>query len=102
MRHQPAPVNTREQVAWVERFVAGAGVGASRSAMVVSRLQVPRVAALAARSGVHMPLLASPLDREPATTGSWRLIPSYGALCASRDAIYELAALRYYRWRGWI
>jgi len=100
MRHHPAPANTRQQVEWVERFVTSARPG--RVAIVVSRLQAPRVAALAARGAPTVPIIASALDREPATLGIRRLIPSYAALSASRDAIYELAALCYYRWQGWI
>ena len=100
MRHHSGPANTREQVLWVERFAADAH--ARRAAIVVSRVQAARVAALAAREGVTIPIIAAALDREPATSGIWRLLPSYAALCASRDGLYEHAALRYYRWRGWI
>jgi hypothetical protein len=63
---------------------------------------MPRVAALAQTAGLELDLLASPVDQEPPTEGVWRLVPTYLALRVSRDAIYEHAALAYYRWRGWI
>jgi hypothetical protein len=47
-------------------------------------------------------LLPSPVDHEPAHQG-WKLwLPSFAALRVSREALYELAALEYYRLRGWI
>jgi hypothetical protein len=32
----------------------------------------------------------------------WQFLPTYASLLVSRDALYEYAALAYYRWRGWI
>ncbi len=98
--HHPAPATTRAQIAWVQQLVTETEAG--HTAIVVSRLQAPRVLALMAKAAPGVTLIASPLDHEPRVAGIWRLIPSYGALCASRDALYEHAALRYYRWQGWI
>ena len=96
--HHPAG-NTREQVEWVHHLVSAGP--ARRIGIVVSRIQAPRTRALTARAvpGVHV--IASPLDAELPVTGLRRILPSYAALCVSRDALYEHAALSYYRWRGW-
>ncbi len=69
-------------------------------AVVASRVQMPRISALLDTDHTLVLLIPSPLDREPATHGIARFVPSIGALLASRDAIYEHAALIYYRWRG--
>jgi uncharacterized SAM-binding protein YcdF (DUF218 family) len=92
--------NTREQMAWIRDFVGRSG--GQRVAILASRLQMPRVAALARAAGLDAQLVGSPLDVEPARSGSKRFVPAYAALRASRDAIYEHAALAYYRWKGWI
>lgn len=92
------PPTTMEQMRRVKAFVAEG----RRAALVASRLQMPRIAALATALGLHVPLLPGPIDIEPPTTGARRFVPSYVALRTSRDAIYELAALTYYRHRGWI
>jgi hypothetical protein len=96
--HHPAE-NTREQVEWVHRLVSAGP--ARQVAIVVSRIQAPRTGALATKAvpGVHV--IASPLDAELPVTGLRRILPSYAALCVSRDALYEHVALSYYRWRGW-
>jgi hypothetical protein len=96
----PAPVNTREQVNWLRQSVPAQLSG--RTAVVVSRIQAPRVAGLLARSGADARLLASELDREPGRDGLRMVLPALSALAASRDALYEHAALLYYRWRGWL
>jgi uncharacterized SAM-binding protein YcdF (DUF218 family) len=91
---------TREQMQWVQRFAAARpGV---RVAVLASRVQMPRVAALAQTLNLDVTLVASPLDVEPATTGWRRFVPAYSALRESRDAIYEHAALIYYQRKGWI
>ncbi|HYN08735.1 MAG TPA: ElyC/SanA/YdcF family protein [Vicinamibacterales bacterium] len=98
--HDYAPEDTRQQMDEIERLLASQPDG--RKAVVASRLQMPRVAGLVRAGGLHLALIASPIDTEPPTTG-WRLlVPSYYALRVSRDAIYEHAALAYYDWRGWI
>jgi uncharacterized SAM-binding protein YcdF (DUF218 family) len=98
--HETKSRNTREQMAWVERFMAAEPD--SRPAILASRLQMPRVARLAEAAGLDVVLVASPLDVEPPVGGWRRLVPRYSALRASRDALYEHAALRYYRSQGWI
>jgi uncharacterized SAM-binding protein YcdF (DUF218 family) len=92
------PPTTQDQMAWI-RTHTPARTGA-RSVVVVSRLQLPRVAAMAQAQGQAIVFVASPVDIEPPSTGAWSLVPSYASLRASRDAIYELAALAYYDWRG--
>lgn len=96
----PAPSTTREQMARVRALVADHPTASV--ALVASRIQIPRVAALAAASGLHVVLVPSPLDGPVAVSGPRRWLPSVSALHASRDALYEHAALAYYAWRGWI
>jgi hypothetical protein len=71
-------------------------------AVIVSRLQAPRMAFLLEQSHLSVRLIESPADVEPATAGALVFVPTYYALRVSRDAIYEHVALRYYRWHGWI
>ena len=73
-----------------------------RIAVIVSRLQAPRMARLLDKSHLAVSLIESPADVEPATTGAVAFVPTYYALRISRDALYEHAALQYYRWHGWI
>jgi uncharacterized SAM-binding protein YcdF (DUF218 family) len=91
---------TRDQVARVRQLVARRPN--RRIVVVASRLQMPRVAALARAASLDLALAASAIDDEPPTAGAWRFVPSYIALRVSRDALYEHAALAYYRWHGWI
>jgi uncharacterized SAM-binding protein YcdF (DUF218 family) len=91
---------TRDQMAWVQRLLAQRP--ADRTALIASRLQMPRVVALAKAAGLQLTLVPSPIDTEPPTTGVWLFVPTYLALRVSRDALYEHAALAYYTWRGWI
>jgi hypothetical protein len=98
-QHETESSTTREQLAWVNQYV---GRSHDRPTLVVSRLQAPRVAALLRALNLQADLLVSPIDDEPPTTGWTRWVPSYVALRASRDAIYEHVALFYYRWKGWI
>ena len=92
--------NTREQLDWIRRFAAEQGH--PRVALLASRVQMPRVAALAQAAGLDALLVISPLDVEPARSGWKQFVPAYAALRASRDALYEHAALAYYRWKRWI
>lgn len=97
--HEYEPADTRQQIAALQRRIAQTS---GRTALVASRLQMPRVAALMRDAGLSSVLIASPIDTEPATSG-WRLFaPSYYALRVSRDAIYEYVALAYYARKGWI
>jgi uncharacterized SAM-binding protein YcdF (DUF218 family) len=94
------PRTTRAQMEKVQRIVARAG--ALHTGIIVSRLQLPRTAGLANAANLSVQLVASPVDVEPPRTGIWRFVPTYVGLRASRDALYEHAALGLYAWRGWI
>lgn len=100
LRQDGTPATTREQIEWVRTFAEShAGV---HPALVASLVQAPRVAALAAAMRLQITLLPSPADSETVPNGLRRWLPSAGALNLSRDAIYEAAALTYYRAKGWI
>jgi hypothetical protein len=60
------------------------------------------MAALIRSRNCPVALLPSAVDAEPPTAGTDRFVPSYLALRLSRDAIYEHAALVYYRSRRFI
>ena len=90
---------TREQV---ERTAALAASTSAKTVVVVSRLQAARVEALFRLSRIDAVVEASPIDDEPPTDGLRQWVPRYIGLRVSRDAIYELVALRYYRYKGWI
>lgn len=96
----PGPRTTRDQIAWVQRLMARQP--ADRTALIASRLQMRRVAALARAARLPLVLVPSPIDMEPPTSGVRLFVPTYVALRVSRDALYEHAALVYYTWRGWI
>jgi uncharacterized SAM-binding protein YcdF (DUF218 family) len=99
IKQNSGPRNTRTQMIGLERLVAEKPD--ARVALIVSRLQMARVAGMARKAGLQVLLIPSPIDTEPPTTG-WRLfVPTYIALRVSRDAVYEHAALAYYRWQGW-
>lgn len=100
LTHDRATGTTTEQMAWTRRFVA---TGAHQPvAIVASRLQMPRIAALRTAMGVQALMAIAPADVEPSTSGIGRFIPTYFALRISRDALYEHIALWYYRRKGWI
>jgi hypothetical protein len=98
--HDAFLATTRDQIASLRALVARRP--GWTIAVIVSRLQAARVARLLEQSNLFVRLIQSPVDVEPPTTGALAFVPSYYALRLSRDAIYEHAALRYYRWRGWI
>jgi len=100
LTHEDSATTTREQMARVTELVESNPQASF--AIVASRLQMPRIAALVHAAGLSVDLLASPVDSEPATSGARLFVPSYAALRVSRDAFYEVVALAYYRWRGWI
>jgi uncharacterized SAM-binding protein YcdF (DUF218 family) len=100
VEHETASANTRDQVALIVTMLAADPQ--RRVAVIGSRLQMPRIAALVRRARASVGLIPSPVDTEPPTRGLRLFVPSYTALRVSRDALYEHAALRYYRWRGWI
>jgi uncharacterized SAM-binding protein YcdF (DUF218 family) len=92
--------NTLGQMEWVGRLLTK--TPSARAALIVSRLQMPRVAALARSANLPLILVASPVDDEPPRTGISQFVPTYIGLRVSRDALYEHAALAFYSWRGWI
>lgn len=97
LKRDGSALNTSMQLEQVRALTSGA---TRPPAIVVSRVHAPRLARLARALAVEILLIPAPLDREPPTRGIWASIPQYGSLMASRDAIYEHAALRYYQWRG--
>jgi hypothetical protein len=99
LHYDSATWNTQAQVVRVQQ-IAQAWPEAP-IALIASRLQMPRIAAqLGIARGATLVLVPSPLDRELPVSGAARFVPSYTALVASREAIYEHAALGYYKWRG--
>jgi uncharacterized SAM-binding protein YcdF (DUF218 family) len=91
---------TREQMNRLRELVESGRLG--RTAVLASQLQSPRVGGLTRTLRLDVALIASPLDAGTLPSGGWRYVPSYDALCLSREAIYEHAALVYYARRGWI
>ncbi len=96
LKHDPAGWTTLDQLVWVRtRF---AQTRDTHVAIVASRLQMPRIAALCRRARLDdVTLVASPIDREPPTSGIPLFVPTEFALRVSRDALYEHAALVYHR-----
>jgi hypothetical protein len=90
---------TRAQIEQVEDIVKH---GEATTAVIASRLQTPRVIALMASRRRSVSVLPSALDAEPPTDPFERFLPMYIALRLSRDAIYEHAALAYYRLRRFV
>jgi uncharacterized SAM-binding protein YcdF (DUF218 family) len=88
--HETHSKNTLEQLGALLQGSTG------RVVLIASRLQMPRIRFFAAAMGVHAAFVPSAIDTEPPTSGVRLLIPTYVALRVSRDAMYELAALRYY------
>jgi len=97
--HDPRPPNTLGQMVAVRDYLR-AHPHEVTAAVVASRLQMPRIAAIADTMRLRITLLPSPADVEPPRAGAGRWLPRYTALRISRDAIYEHAALIYYRWKG--
>jgi uncharacterized SAM-binding protein YcdF (DUF218 family) len=97
--HDEAAATTRDQIQQIATLVR---TKPAKTAVIASRLQMPRVAALARAAGLDLPLLPSRIDDEPATSGVRHWLPSYFAFRTSRDAIYELFAVAYYRHEGWM
>jgi hypothetical protein len=93
--------NTLQQMHQIARLLAETTPGQA-AAVVASRLQAPRVAALAEALAIPVIVLAAPVDAEPPAIGIRRFLPAYTALRISRDALYEHAALWWYARQGWI
>jgi uncharacterized SAM-binding protein YcdF (DUF218 family) len=92
--------NTREQIEQLKALRHASPPG--RIVVVASRLQMPRVSALIDAARLDVTLAPSRIDDEPPVSGGWSFVPSYIALRASRDALYEHAAIAFYAYRGWI
>ncbi len=100
VRTDAEPATTRAQLEWMKQYLASRP--GTSAALIASRLQMPRVAGLAASMGIRAQLIASPLDAAPARWGVQKAVPSYSALRLASDALYEHAALFFYRHRDWI
>jgi hypothetical protein len=96
LRQEDRGYNTQTQIAEVKR-ITERRVG--RVGLLASRVSIPRIARFVRAENLDVVLVAAPLDEEPSVRGVWMYLPSLGALTASRDAIYEIGALRYYRER---
>jgi hypothetical protein len=96
-RYDGTAATTLEQIHQVRRIASEAP---GRTALIASRLQAPRVAALIDVFAIPAAVVAAPVDAEPPTSGVWRFIPRYIALRVSRDALYEHAALWWYARQG--
>ena len=94
------PPTTRDQISRVKQLIAERPDG--RLAVIASRVQMPRIAALSEAARLELVLIPSPLDVEPPTAGIRLFLPNYSSLGLSSEALYEHAALAYYRWRKWI
>ena len=94
IEHDETLNNTSDQIRRTVNVMASGGAG--RAAILASCLQAPRVRLLAGQAGLNLPVLAAPLDEDLPKAGLSRFVPSLAALAVTRDAIYELAALRYY------
>ena len=92
--------NTLAQMQQVATIAAN--VREAKVVVIASRLQAPRVAALAAALKTRAVVLPSPVDDEPPAAGLRKYVPTYLALRVSRDALYEHAALWWYERQGWI
>ena len=95
LRHDSDSWNTSTQIQRTkELWLAG---GRAPAAVLASRLQAPRVRLLLRDAGLPLPVIPAPLDVHLPDDGVRRLAPSLAALATTRDAIYEIVALRYYR-----
>jgi hypothetical protein len=95
LAHDTSSFNTQSQVQRVRELL---GRGAHpNAAIIASRLQAPRVQWFVTESGLDVLVIPAELDVELPTHGWPRWRPTLSALAVTRDAIYELAALRFYR-----
>jgi hypothetical protein len=95
LRHDSDSWNTSTQIQRTrELWLTG---GKAPAAVLASRLQAPRVRLLLREAGLPLPVIPAPLDVQLPDDGVRRLVPSLAALATTRDAIYEIVALRYYR-----
>lgn len=95
LHHDSSSWNTSTQVEQTKALWRPGSSG--RTAVLASCLQAPRVKLLLHDAGLDLPVVAAPLDTELPTHGIGRIVPSLAALGTTRDALYEVAALMYYR-----
>jgi uncharacterized SAM-binding protein YcdF (DUF218 family) len=95
LHHDDSSSNTWSQIERVRALLAEAPRG--RAFILVSRLQYPRVDSFVRAAGLPVLVTPAPLDDELPASGPGRWLPSLSALAVTRDALYELTALRYYR-----
>jgi uncharacterized SAM-binding protein YcdF (DUF218 family) len=93
------PGTTRDQIAAIAKLPRRPD---DCIVLVASRLQMPRVIGLLRSHNLDVVPVASDVNHPVLRTGWRKWWPSFSALEVSRDALYEQAALAYYRWRGWI
>jgi len=98
-RYDETARTTLAQMVQVQDIANDAG---GPTAVIASRLQTPRIVALIQSRRIPVAVLPSAVDQEPPTNGLRRFVPAYIALRLSRDAIYEHAALGYYRLRRFV
>jgi uncharacterized SAM-binding protein YcdF (DUF218 family) len=91
---------TRDQILWIKGSIDR--TRAEPAAVVASRLQAPRVLALARHEQLNVLVIPAPLDDEPPASGFRFWLPSLSGLANSREALYERLAVLYYRRNGWI
>jgi uncharacterized SAM-binding protein YcdF (DUF218 family) len=100
-KQAPSPARTTQtQVIWIKRSIAR--TRARRPAIVTSRLQAPRVLALARHEQLDIVIVPAPLTDEPPRSGVRLWLPSRAGLALSREALYERLAMILYRRNGWI
>jgi len=87
---------TREQAIAVAKLVRARELGPI--VLVASAIHMPR--ALGAFRAAGLSVVPSPSATRQ-IAGLPRYWPAYDGLRLSREAMYEHAALAYYRWRGW-
>ncbi len=100
-KQAPSPARTtQDQLLWIKRSMVR--TRPQRVAVITSRLQAPRVRALARHQQIDIVVVPAPLTDEPAQSGVWSWLPSLAGLALSREALYERVALIVYRRNGWI
>jgi hypothetical protein len=93
LSHDSTSWNTATQVSRTKELLTAAP---GPAAVLASCLQAPRVRLLLHQAGLNLPVIPSPLDDDLPPHGLGRFAPSLGALATTRDALYELVALKYY------
>jgi uncharacterized SAM-binding protein YcdF (DUF218 family) len=91
---------TREQIAFVGQFVHQER--ALTPTLVVSCLSVARVEGLLRKARLDIRVAASDFDGAVPEHGYRRWIPTFRSFTVSRDSLYEILALKYYRSNGWL